>query len=63
MGRLSVESTFARNYPVILALIMLYGIMVIISSLLADVVQIILDPRISQAHADEQRTSTGAAAA
>jgi peptide/nickel transport system permease protein len=63
MGRLSVESTFARNYPVILALIMLYGVMVIVSSLLADIVQIILDPRISQGNADEQSTSRGAAVA
>jgi peptide/nickel transport system permease protein len=47
MGRLAVESTFARNYSVMLALIMLYGVLVILSSLLADIIQTCLDPRLS----------------
>ncbi|HEY9755662.1 MAG TPA: ABC transporter permease [Oculatellaceae cyanobacterium] len=47
MGRLAVESTFARNYSVMLALIVLYGVMVIVSSLIADLIQIWLDPRLS----------------
>lgn len=47
MGRLAVESTFARNYSVMLALIMLYGVLVILSSLLADIIQTWLDPRLS----------------
>lgn len=50
MGRLAVEATFARNYPIILALIMLYGVLVIAANLLTDLMQIWLDPR---AHEDE----------
>jgi peptide/nickel transport system permease protein len=46
MGRLAVESTFARNYPIMLALILLYGFLVIISNLLADIIQTMLDPRL-----------------
>jgi peptide/nickel transport system permease protein len=49
MGRLAVESTFARNYSVMLALIMLYGLLVILSSLIADIIQTCLDPRLSSA--------------
>ncbi len=45
MGRLAVDATFGRNYPVLLALIMIYGTMVIASNLIADIVQLYLDPR------------------
>jgi peptide/nickel transport system permease protein len=45
MGRLAVDATFGRNYPVLLALIMIYGVLVIISNLIGDVVQLYLDPR------------------
>lgn len=45
MGRLAVDATFGRNYPVLLALIMIYGGFVIISSLVADISQLALDPR------------------
>ncbi len=45
MGRLAVDATFGRNYPVLLALIMIYGTMVILSNLIADIVQLYLDPR------------------
>lgn len=48
LGRLSVESTFARNYPVLMALTMLYGTIVVLSSLLADLLVIKLDPRLSE---------------
>lgn len=46
MGRLAVESTFARNYTIMLALILLYGFLVIVSNLLADIIQTMLDPRL-----------------
>jgi peptide/nickel transport system permease protein len=62
MGRLAVESTFARNYSVMLALIMLYGMLVIVSSLIADVIQTWLDPRLSSA-SDDPPVATGAASA
>jgi peptide/nickel transport system permease protein len=61
MGRLAVESTFARNYPVMLALIMLYGTMVIVSSLVADIVQILMDPRLSTELSDKTTLAFGSA--
>lgn len=48
MGRLAVDATFGRNYPVLLALIMIYGALVIVSNLAADLMQIALDPRGSE---------------
>jgi peptide/nickel transport system permease protein len=45
MGRLAVDATFGRNYPVLLALIMIYGTLVIASNLFADLAQLALDPR------------------
>lgn len=48
IGRLAVDATFGRNYPVLLALILLYGALVVFSNLLADVVQAALDPRIRE---------------
>jgi peptide/nickel transport system permease protein len=48
MGRLMVESTFGRNYPVLLALVMLYGTIVILANLLADVLNNLIDPRLRQ---------------
>jgi peptide/nickel transport system permease protein len=47
MGRLAVEATFARNYSVMLALIMFYGTLVIVANLIADIIQTCLDPRLS----------------
>jgi peptide/nickel transport system permease protein len=63
MGRLAVESTFARNYPIMLALILLYGFLVIISNLLADIIQTMLDPRLQSDEDDNTQSSlsTGAA--
>jgi len=45
MGRLIVDATFGRNYPVILALVMIYGALVIVSNLVSDIVQMAIDPR------------------
>lgn len=45
MGRLAVDATFGRNYPVLLALIMIYGTLVIFSNLVADIIQLYIDPR------------------
>lgn len=47
LGRLMVESTFGRNYPVLLALVTLYGTIVILANLLADVLNSLIDPRVS----------------
>lgn len=45
MGKLIVDATFGRNYPILLALILIYGALVIASNLLADIAQILVDPR------------------
>jgi peptide/nickel transport system permease protein len=49
MGRLMFESTLGRNYPVLMGLFMLYGAVVVISTLLADIASISLDPRLKEA--------------
>ncbi len=46
IGRLAVDSTFACNYPVLLALVMIYGALVIFANLLADLIQLAIDPRL-----------------
>jgi peptide/nickel transport system permease protein len=48
MGRLAVDATFGRNYPVLLALIMIYGALVVASNMIADIAQYALDPRMRQ---------------
>jgi peptide/nickel transport system permease protein len=45
MGRLLVDSTFGRNYPVLLGLVTVYGAVVILSNLMADVLSAMADPR------------------
>jgi peptide/nickel transport system permease protein len=49
MGRLMFESTLGRNYPVLMGLFMLYGAVVVVSNLLADIASISLDPRLREA--------------
>jgi len=53
MGRLAVESTFGRDYPMILALVMMYGALVIISNLAADLLELLTDPRRREAYLSE----------
>jgi peptide/nickel transport system permease protein len=48
MGRLAVDATFGRNYPVLLALIMIYGALVVIANMMSDVVQMAMDPRMRE---------------
>ena len=45
-GRLAVDATFGRNYPVMTCLVMLYGTMVILSNMLADMISPAIDPRL-----------------
>jgi peptide/nickel transport system permease protein len=47
IGRLFVQSMFARDYPVLMCVLMLGSLMVIVFNLLADVAYGLLDPRIS----------------
>lgn len=49
MGRLAVEATFGRNYPVSTCLVLIYGTMVVLSNLLADVLSVFIDPRLKDA--------------
>jgi len=46
MGRLIVLSSFARDYPVIIACTFLMAVFVVLGTLLADILNAIVDPRI-----------------
>ncbi|MEK4698815.1 oligopeptide ABC transporter permease [Solibacillus sp. FSL R7-0668] len=46
MGKLFIESISARDYSVITALVMLYGFLALLGSLLSDIILSIVDPRI-----------------
>ncbi len=59
-GRLAVEATFGRNFPVMTTLVMIYGTMVVLSNLVADLLQGLADPRIAESIANNQTTVTRA---
>lgn len=46
MGKLFVESILSRDYSVITALVMLFGFLALLGSLLSDIILSIVDPRI-----------------
>ena len=46
MGTLAISSVFARDYPVIMGVTLIGGTMIVLSSLIADVVYAVIDPRI-----------------
>ncbi len=46
MGELFISSITSRDYSVITALIMLYGFLALLGSLLSDIIMSIVDPRI-----------------
>ena len=46
MGKLFIESITSRDYSVITTLVMLYGFLALLGSLLYDMTLIIVDPRI-----------------
>jgi peptide/nickel transport system permease protein len=48
LGRLAVEATFGRNYPVMMGLIVIYGSVVIVSNLIADILYCLVDPRVKE---------------
>ncbi len=48
LGRLTIDSIFARDYPVVQGLTMVLAIMVSVVFLLVDTVQALLDPRLSR---------------
>ena len=46
MGQLFINSIAGRDYSVITALVMLYGFLTLLGSLLSDIIMSIVDPRI-----------------
>jgi peptide/nickel transport system permease protein len=46
MGRLAIEAFFKRDYPLLMALIMLPSFLVILGNLLADIAYGLVDPRV-----------------
>lgn len=46
MGRLAVESVFKRDYPLLMALLIISSTLVIVGNLMADVVYGVVDPRV-----------------
>ena len=46
MGKLFIDSILSRDYSVITALVMLYGFLALLGSLLSDIILSIVDPRI-----------------
>ena len=46
MGRLFYHSIQARNYPVVMGIVMITAVLVIVGNLLADIAYAFLDPRI-----------------
>ena len=46
MGRLYYQSALQRDYPVLLAILMIGAAAIILSNLLADLLYVYMDPRI-----------------
>ncbi|MGE3507146.1 MAG: ABC transporter permease subunit, partial [Alphaproteobacteria bacterium] len=46
IGRMFVQAMFARDYPLLMGILLLGSVMVVIFNLLADLVYGLLDPRI-----------------
>ena len=49
IGRLFVQAMFARDYPLLMGILLLGSVMVIVFNLIADIVYCVLDPRIRHA--------------
>ncbi len=50
MGQLMVDSIHRRDFPVVLAVTVLFGVMVMLGNLLADIFYGLVDPRIRDSH-------------
>ena len=46
MGHLFIQAIASRDYSIITALVMLYGFLTLLGSLLSDIIMTIVDPRI-----------------
>ena len=47
MGRLGIDSISARDYPVSMGILLVSSIMIIVGNLVADLLYVVLDPRVS----------------
>ena len=48
MGQLAIQSVFQRDYPILMAVILLSSILIIIGTLIADICYAYIDPRITK---------------
>jgi peptide/nickel transport system permease protein len=46
MGRLAVDAAYARDYPVVMGLVLVASALIIFGTILSDVLYGIVDPRI-----------------
>jgi len=51
LGRLAVQSIFARDYPVAMAIILLFTLFYALINLTVDLACLLIDPRLRAAHA------------
>ena len=55
LGRLTYDAISARDYPVLMAMFMFVGILVVIANLITDIAYAWLDPRIRSAMSASER--------
>ena len=48
MGRYFVSSISSRDYPMVMALVVIYSVIIVLVNLLVDILYVFIDPRISQ---------------
>ena len=48
MGQLAIQAVFQRDYPILMAVILLSSILIIIGTLIADICYAYIDPRITK---------------
>ncbi|MFN7253306.1 MAG: ABC transporter permease subunit, partial [Anaerobacillus sp.] len=46
IGKLFIDATFERDYPVIMAITMFGAVLTVLGNLIADILYAVLDPRI-----------------
>ncbi len=46
LRRLAIQAIYARDYPVVQAVVFFFAVIFVISNLLADVLSAVLDPRV-----------------
>ena len=51
IGREMVDSIIARDFPIVMALILITALCVVITNTLVDILYVIIDPRISHSKA------------